>query len=77
MPRKFLALKYFADLFHQGNLKQMEHCLQYFLLKYCVRLLFCVFNVVYLYGLQMSVVKHFSVDSKISEIGNMKNVEFQ
>ena len=36
----------------------------------------CILNVVCFYGLQTSVVKHFSVNSIKSELGNIEKLEF-
>ena len=47
-----------------------------FVIKTPLRFLFCVPNIVYLYDLQMSIGKHFSVGSIKSEFGNKRKVEF-
>ena len=46
------------------------------LLKTELQLLACVSNVVYLYDLQMSIVKYFSVVSIKSELENIEKVAF-
>ena len=49
----------------------------FFIKKPLSQLLICVRNVVYLDDLQMSIVKHFFVDSIKSELENEEKFEFQ
>ena len=47
-----------------------------FLIETALRRLFCVPSIVYLNDHQMSIIKHFSVNSIKSEFGNTERVEF-
>ena len=56
---------------------EIEQYQQYLSLKHALQLLFCVPNVVNLYDfVQMSIVKHFSVESIKFEFGNKEKVKF-